>query len=146
MVKRVLLGDHPKGDGPIKFTVGSVQLTDSDDPNEPYKVLGADGEWHMCNPDGTKYLRAEVTVPDPNSKALPVGTIFTQRCETEPSSIAVRADLCVVNDGVATFPNSPLNTLIAAARTLCDNVETVGTHNRIDTEHIDKLRQALDKL
>lgn len=39
-----------------------------------------------------------------------------------------------------------LQTLIAAARSLCDNVETVGTHHRVDGKYLDALRQAIDRL
>lgn len=98
---------------------GTVVIKDCDDPNGSYWLMGFDGVWHEFNPDGTPFID--------------VANIGKQ-------TLSIRADLCVVSGGVATFPNSPLNTLIAAARTLCDNVKD----NRISTEHLDKLRQALD--
>lgn len=41
---------------------------------------------------------------------------------------------------------SNFDELVIAARLLCDNVQTVGTHHRIDGKYLEVLRKALDGL
>lgn len=61
--------------------------------------------------------------------------------------IMVKSNPAYVNyDGNLFVDIVRVNTLIATARALCDNVETVGTHNRIDGKYLDDLRKALDNV
>lgn len=71
------------------------------------------------------------------------------------TTLSIRADQFVMvksnpayvnHDGNLFVDVVRVNTLIATARALCDNVETVGTHNRIDGKHLDDLRKVLDNL
>lgn len=41
---------------------------------------------------------------------------------------------------------SNFDEVVIAARLLCDNVQTVGTHHRIDGKYLEVLRKALDGL
>lgn len=84
-----------------------------------------------------------------------VRALFIDACNIGETTLSIHADQFIMAKSETAYVNydgrmfvetGRVNTLIAAARALCDNVETVGTHNRIATEHLDVLRKALDEI